>query len=119
MTDTTSLALRAAFDSLSEGKAQRCLVLDLRGRSILTDYFIICHGSSERQVRSLAEQVQQSVRQQTDRKPSIEGLQSAEWVLLDYGDFVVHIFNENAREFYRLEDLWFDATSVDPATLAG
>ena len=81
--------------------------IDLRkiGNSI-SDFFIICHGSSNRQVDSIAESVIDSI---GDRPNSVEGRTNAEWILLDYVDVVVHVFQESVRELYSLEDLWADA----------
>ncbi len=111
-------SLVAAVQALAERKAERLVVLDLRDKVSFTDAFVICHGTSDRQVRSLAEGVMDAVRGQTRRKPIAEGLNAGEWVLLDYGDFLVHLFSEQAREFYRLESLWGDARRVDPQTIA-
>ncbi len=110
--------LASAVKALSSRKAERLVVLDLRGKATFTDYFVICHGTSDRQVKSLAEDVEESVRVETGRKPVVEGLPHAEWVLMDYGDFIVHVFGEEAREFYRLEGLWGDCPEVDPRTVA-
>jgi len=118
MTGSADSALRAALRALSARKALRLVVLELGERAYFTDHFVICHGTSDRQVKTLAEAVIGQVKEASGKKPSVEGLANGEWVLLDYGDFVVHIFNESAREFYRLESLWFDANEVDPDSLA-
>jgi ribosome-associated protein len=111
-------SLTSALRTLLSRKAQRLVVLRLGERAYYTDFFVICHGTSERQVKSLAEEVVERVKRETGARASIEGLAHAEWVLLDFGDFVVHVFSEAAREFYRLESLWFDAESIDPEQLA-
>ena len=115
--DRADRALLAAVRVLSERKAENLTILDLRGKVSFTDWFVICHGSSERQVRSLAEAVQSSVRDETGLKPRSEGASGAEWVLLDYGDLLVHVFSEAARDFYRLDRLWGDATTVSVQAL--
>jgi ribosome-associated protein len=93
-------------------------VLDLRGLSDVADFFVICHGSSERQVAAIAEAIEERLWVERQRRPShVEGLPTAEWVLLDYVDFVVHVFVEARRHFYRLERLWGDAPVIDLATL--
>lgn len=107
--------LTAVVTTLAARKAERLVIVDLRDKASFTDFFVICHGTSDRQVRSLADEVIDTVKQQTGRRPVAEGLGAAEWILLDYGDFLVHLFNEPAREFYRLESLWADAPRVDPA----
>jgi len=110
--------LAAAVRTLAARKAGRLIVLDLRDKVSFTDFFVICHGDSDRQVRTLAEDVIAKVKQETSRRPAVEGLAVAEWVLLDYGDFLVHIFSAAAREYYRLENLWGDAAHVDPRVFA-
>ncbi len=116
--DELDPTLAAVVRTLSARKAERLVVLDLRDKSSFTDYFVICHGTSDRQVKSLAEDVIENVRAETGRKPIVEGLAEAEWVLLDFGDFLVHLFNEDARGFYRLESLWGDAPRLDPKRFA-
>lgn len=89
------------------------IVLDLRGLSDVTDYFVICHGGSDRQVLAIADEVEERLDKERGRRPGhVEGRRSADWVLLDYIDFVVHVFQEEKREFYRLERLWGDAPRV-------
>lgn len=109
MTDRSDVAFETARQVLDTRKAEDVVTLDLRGRSAFTDYFIICHGTSERQVKSLADEIQREVKTSAGLRASVEGYNKAEWVLLDYGDFIVHIFNKAARDFYRLESLWYDA----------
>ena len=113
MIDPSETALLAAVELLSTRKAEDLTILDLRGRSPMTDYFVICHGNSDRQVKSLADEVTRSVAKQVGKRPRIEGGQLAEWILIDYGDFVVHVFSAAARELYRLEALWYDAPVID------
>jgi ribosome-associated protein len=87
-------------------------VLHLEKVSDFTDYFLICSGSSERQVQAIADAVQEKMREVRVRPLHVEGFNRAQWVLLDYGDFVVHIFQEDPRRFYSLERLWGDAPDV-------
>lgn len=90
------------------------MVLDVRGLSDVTDYFIICHGNSDRQVLAIADGIETTLRQSLGRKPShVEGRKTADWVLMDYVDFLVHVFLEERRGFYRLERLWGDAPQID------
>lgn len=118
--DRSLTVLGAAVSALSERKAEHLVIIDLRGRVPFADFFVICHGTSERQVRSLAEAVEGEVRDRTGARPRREGDLGAEWVLLDYGDLLVHVFSEAAREYYRLDRLWGDAPHLDPAAvLAG
>jgi ribosome-associated protein len=89
-------------------------VLDLRGVSDVTDYFLICHGTSDRQVLAIADAIEKTLREELNLRPShVEGRRTADWVLLDYMDFVVHVFREDRREFYRLERLWGDARTLE------
>jgi len=90
------------------------VVLDLRGLSDVTDYFIICSGTSDRQVHAIARSIEERLLVELRMKPKhVEGLQTADWILMDYVDFVVHVFQEERRRFYRLERLWGDARQLD------
>jgi len=107
-------------DAARDRKAEDIVVLDLRGLSDVTDTFVICHGTSDRQVGAIAESIEGRLRKECRRKPAhIEGLRHAEWVLMDYIDFVVHVFLEEKRSFYRLERLWGDAPTVPLPDAAG
>jgi len=103
------LAVRCAADK----KATDIIVLDLRQIASFAEYFIIATGSNQRQVQAIADEIEEQLKKQVSTRPvRIEGYNTAEWVLMDYGDFVVHIFNKEAREFYDLERLWRDAGKV-------
>ena len=110
--DEAGLLLESVYRGMFEKKGQDVLKIDLRRfENGITDYFIICHGSSTTQVDSICYSVEESVRQGTGIKPShVEGLDNCFWVLIDYGDVVVHIFLSEYRTFYSLESLWADAT---------
>ena len=109
-------ALRAAGDK----KAAALVVLDLREVASFTDYFLIASGANVRQVQAVADEVVERLKQTGTRALRVEGYRTAEWVLLDYGDFIFHVFEEKARRFYDLERLWRDAARVElPAELAG
>jgi ribosome-associated protein len=114
--ETWDPTLASAVRALSARKVEQLVVLDLRDKSSFTDYFVICHGTSDRQVKAVAEDVLARVKEETGRRAVSEGLSQGEWVLLDYGDFLVHIFGEAARDFYRLDSLWGDAPHLDPKT---
>jgi ribosome-associated protein len=92
-----------------ERKAQNVVALDLRGISTATDYFVIGSGSSDIHVRAIAEHVIEELKKEKVRPGHVEGLESGRWVLVDYIDFVVHVFHPSARDFYQLETLWGDA----------
>jgi ribosome-associated protein len=87
-------------------------MLDMRGVTIVTDYFLICHGTSSVHIRGLADAVTEALAKESQRPYGVEGYQEAGWVLLDYGDVIVHIFSEEQRAFYGLERLWSDAPRV-------
>jgi len=108
-------------DAARDRKAEDVVALDLSGLSDVTDVFVICHGTSDRQVAAIVENIERRLRCEAGRKPThIEGLRRSEWVLLDYIDFVVHVFVHEKREFYRLERLWGDAPAVPlPSVLDG
>ncbi|HWP41887.1 MAG TPA: ribosome silencing factor [Blastocatellia bacterium] len=102
-------AVRVAARAAGEKKATDIVALDLRKVASFTEYFVICSGASNRQVSAIAEAVEESLRKAGKRPLHTEGYSSAEWILLDYGDFIVHVFSDAARRFYDLERLWRDA----------
>ena len=112
------------INGIQERKGLEITKLDMRslGNSIC-DFFVICHGTSNRQVEAIAEAVEEEVRKQTGEKPvHREGYANAEWILLDFVDVIVHVFQKQAREHYALEDLWADALTeeiVEPTLLRG
>jgi ribosome-associated protein len=113
--------LRAALHAAGERKALDLVVLDLREVASFTDYFLIASGTNVRQVQAVADAVEEELRKRLGVRPArVEGYKSAEWVLLDYGDFIFHVFEEKSRRFYDLERLWRDAARVSlPPELAG
>ena len=99
-------AVRAAEDK----QAVDIQVLDLRGITTMADMFFICHGRNSRQNQAICDEIEQRVKDEHGERPvSIEGLKNAEWILMDYGDIVIHIFSEAAREYYDLGRLYRDA----------
>jgi ribosome-associated protein len=113
--------VRLALHAASEKKAHDLVVLDLREVASFTDYFVIASGTNVRQVQAIADEVQEQLRKRLGVKPArVEGYKSAEWILLDYGDFIFHVFEEKSRRFYDLERLWRDAARVAlPPDVAG
>jgi ribosome-associated protein len=108
----------AAFRAAEEKKATDISLLKLdKSSSGFTDYFLVCSGSNPRQIQTIADEVQDQLEKVGQRVTHIEGYQQAEWVLLDYVDFVVHIFNEQSRKYYDLERLWKSAEKVRPEQL--
>ena len=111
--------VRAAVRAAEEKKAKDVKAIDIRGLSAVTDYMVIATGSSDTNVRAIAEGVREKLIERGERPFSVEGLQEGSWVLLDYVDFVVHVFLEERRQFYRLERLWGDARQLDLGTPDG
>jgi ribosome-associated protein len=99
-------AIRAARDK----KAEHVVVLDLRNAGGFTDYFVICTGGNPRQITAIADSVRETLKNELDERPALtEGVDRSEWILLDYFNFVVHIFSRECRAFYGLERLWGNA----------
>ena len=105
------LARRAAIAALDH-KANDVVVLSLKGVSDMTDFFVIASGTSDTHVRALGEHIQEELKKEGTSAHHVEGMQQGRWVLLDYVDFVVHLFHPTLREFYQLERLWSDAQVV-------
>ncbi len=90
------------------------MILDLRTISSFTDFFLICSGASEPQLRAIASSIEDRLRQEHGLRPAhVEGYPLSQWVVLDFTDVVIHIFHQDIREFYALEDLWGDATRLE------
>lgn len=110
--------LKTIHDVLDARKAIRIRVIDVSKVSTFTDFFVVCAGANDRHIQSLADEVQESLRLERGLKAShVEGYSNAQWVLLDYFDFIVHIFSVEAREFYELENLWADGGEIAFPTL--
>ncbi len=103
--DTKSKALLGASVS-QERKAQDIVILDLQPLTTFTDYFLICSGESSIQVKAIADGIMERLKKETLRAGHIEGYEGGRWVLLDYGDLVIHVFYRETREFYGLDKLW-------------
>ncbi|MHB0936138.1 MAG: ribosome silencing factor [Armatimonadota bacterium] len=101
-----------AVHALASRKAQDFAILDLRGLTIITDFFVIATGSSAVNIRALADAVLEAARKEGIKGITPEGMNEAAWVLIDLGDVVVHIFDAEHRDFYQLERLWVDALRV-------
>ncbi|HMF59358.1 MAG TPA: ribosome silencing factor [Vicinamibacterales bacterium] len=109
LTGEVGKAVRAALDK----KAGDVVVLDLRGTPAFTDFFILCSGQSQRQVKAIADGVEDALRTAKVRPSHVEGYERAEWVLMDYFTFIVHVFTPQTRAFYSLERLWGDAERIE------
>jgi ribosome-associated protein len=106
--------VKRAVTAMLDKKAERVVVLKLKGINEITDFMVIGSGNSPRQNAAISDEIQVTLRKEFKRKPySVEGEREAEWVLLDYIDFIVHIFSEESRKKYTLEKLWMDAKRYD------
>jgi len=113
-TDMARLAAGAALDK----KALDPLALDLRGLSSVSEYFVIVTGTSDRHVQAVAENVMEAFKSIGEKTLGVEGLREGKWILLDYGEIVVHVFLEPVREYYDIERLWIDAPRLDLQAVA-
>ena len=104
-----SKAVRAALDK----KAADVVVLDLRSTSAFTDFFVLCSGTSQRQVKAIADAVEDGLRAAKVRPAHVEGYDRADWILMDFFTFIVHVFTPQTRAFYALERLWGDAEKIE------
>lgn len=112
--------IMAALIAANEKKAIDIVVLDLREIASFTDFFVITSGANERQVQAISDEVSETLKKSGSGPARIEGYKTAEWILLDYGDFVVHVFNETARKFYDLERLWRESKRIElPPEISG
>jgi ribosome-associated protein len=109
LTGEVGKAVRAALDK----KAGDVVVLDLRDTPAFTDFFILCSGQSQRQVKAIADGIEDALRTSKVRPSHVEGYERAEWVLMDYFSFIVHVFTPQTRTFYSLERLWGDAERIE------
>ena len=103
---------KEAVKAADAKQAKDIRVLDLRDISSFADFFVICNGSNSRQCQAIADEIQMRLKKLGEQANSIEGYQNAEWVLMDYGDYLIHVFSEKARGYYDLERLWRDAKVV-------
>ncbi len=107
--DRACLCARVAADN----KGRDIIVLDMRGITPLYDFFILATGTSRRQIHTITEETDAALRERGDQRLSVEGYEASSWVVQDYGDLMVHVFNPQAREYYALEELWADAPRID------
>lgn len=101
------------MDAAEDKKAMNLVALNLEGLSMVTDYFVICHGNSETQVQAIATEIRKRADEHGVRVRGIEGVNTARWVLVDLGDVVAHVFHREDREYYNIERLWSDAKMVE------
>ena len=109
----TIAKLKAIIEAVSEKKAKDTEILQLTGLTIMTDYFVICSGESTTQVRTIVDHVEEQLRKAGIKPSGIEGYSNSRWVLMDYGDVIVHVFEEETRQYYEIEKLWIDAPRIE------
>lgn len=105
--------VQVACEAADDKKAMNLVTLDIANISVVADYFVICSGRTETQVRAIAEEVEDRLEELEIRPRKIEGKSNGNWILLDYADFIVHVFRHQEREYYNLERLWVDAKPID------
>jgi len=110
--DELDARIVTALQAASDKKALDIVILDLRGVASFTDYFLITSGMNARQVQAITDEIVARLKKQGTRAQRVEGYRTAEWVLVDYGDFIVQVFENKARQFYDLERLWRDAARI-------
>jgi ribosome-associated protein len=119
MSSQTRQHVAQAVKAIEGKKGEDVVILEMdKSSGAFTDYFVVCSGTNPRQIQAIADDVQKNLAAAGQRPNSVEGYTQAEWVLLDYVDFVLHIFSERARKFYDLERLWKSARKLSPADLA-
>jgi ribosome-associated protein len=111
--------LRLTAVALAAKKAYGVLALDVTAQTSIADAFVLCSVGSSRQAQAVADEVERALKERGERPLSIEGYAQGSWVLMDYGDFVLHVFLEERREYYGLERLWGDAPDITAAVQAG
>ena len=102
-----------AIDAAESKKAQDLKVLDLREVTSFTDYFVICTGANIRQNQAIADEIGLQLKKRGEHPSSLEGYEQGEWILVDYGDFLIHVFSPKARDYYALERLWREAKVLE------
>ncbi|TMU85611.1 ribosome silencing factor [Bacillus sp. BHET2] len=102
-----------AYKAADDKRAEDIVVLDMKGVSLISDYFLICHGNSDKQVQAIARELKDSAEEKGYTVKRLEGFDQARWILVDLGDVVAHVFHKDERGYYNLERLWGDASFVE------
>lgn len=114
---TAKEAAKIAVNAMEEKKAEDIQIIDISGISVIADYFIIANGNNINQVHAISDRVEELLAQNDIRPKQIEGYEHANWVLMDYGDVIVHIFDKENRLFYNLERIWRDGKKIEKDAL--
>jgi ribosome-associated protein len=107
--------LKIVIEAAEDKKANYVSTLDLRGKTLIADFFVICSGTSNIHIRAIADGIMEALEKLGHRQRALEGYSEASWILLDYGDVIAHIMSEDQRDFYKLERLWTASQSTDGA----
>lgn len=110
---TEHTLLQMAYQAAEDKKAEDIVVLNMEGISLLADYFVICSGNSDRQVQAIAREMIEKSNEAGNEVKSVEGFDSARWILVDLGDVVAHVFHKDERSYYNLERLWREAPEME------
>ncbi|MEF3306090.1 ribosome silencing factor [Paenibacillus sp. GYB003] len=113
MNQAPDLLMNEVVKAVEDKKAHNVVVLNLKGISLVADYFVICHGNSDTQVQAIAQEVRKVAGERNVPLRGLEGFDAARWVLVDLGDVIVHVFHRDEREYYNIERLWSDAKVVE------
>ncbi|RSL34456.1 ribosome silencing factor [Salibacterium salarium] len=110
--------LELAANAADEKKAEHLVALDMRGISLIADYFLIGQGNSHKQVQAIARDIKKKAQEQEQEVKRLEGFDEAKWILVDLGDVIVHVFHKDERHYYNLEKLWGDASQIQLDTVS-
>jgi len=110
-------ALKMAIDALQEKKGDKIKVIDISKISVMADYFVIASGSNMKQIKAMADEVEERLGRAGVEPKQVEGANGSGWILMDYRDFIIHIFNEEQRLYYDIERIWSDGMDIDPASI--
>lgn len=113
MTKTAEKVLEFVVKAADDKRAEDIMVLDMKGVSLLADYFVVTHGNNDRQIGAITDAIVEAAHKNNIEIKQVEGKDGGRWILIDLGDVIVHLFNQEEREFYQLERLWTDAEYVD------
>ncbi len=111
---TSELLLAEIIESLNDDKAEEIVQIDLRGKSAMADHMVVCSGRSSRQVGAISEKLADRLKQKFERHCKVEGKGQGDWVLIDAGDVIVHVFRPEVREFYQIEKMWLPVGGAAP-----
>ena len=114
---TCKEALKIAVNSLEEKKGEQIKIIDISKISVVADYFVIASGKNVNQIRAMADEVEEKLSKVKIEPKQIEGYNTASWILMDYRDFIIHIFNEEQRLYYDIERIWSDGKNVEVVDL--